>query len=71
MKLMTTGEVRRLFTPPLPESRIRNRIRSGAIEPAMRAGGQFLWTADDVEKLAALLNLPSPPWPSITDRRTA
>lgn len=60
MRFFTTGEVRRLFSPPLPESRIRNRIRAGAIEPALRMGGQYLWTPEEVARLAELLGVPAP-----------
>lgn len=60
MKLLTTGEVRKLFDPPVPESRIRNRLRSGLPEPKRRVAGHFLWSKVEIAALARALDRPDP-----------
>lgn len=71
MNLLTTGEVRKLFDPPLAESRIRNRLRGGLAEPKRRVAGRFLWTRSEVSSLAAALALPDPTSKVATEKEAA
>lgn len=60
MRHFTTGEVRRLFSPPLAEHRITNAIRSGKLEPEERLAGRFLWSIAEIRRLAEILGLAAP-----------
>lgn len=66
MRLLTTGEVRRLWDPPISEGRIWQQVRSSAIRPSTLVSGRFLWSESEIRQLADLLGLPIPISSAIT-----